>query len=298
MKQVPDTTEIKVDPVKNTLIREGVPAIVNPFDGYALEAAARIKDKNPDTKIIAVSMGLPKAAEALRECIAIAADQAYLISDRSFGGSDTLATSYIISEAIKKIETLEGSIDLIFCGKQAIDGDTAQVGPEIAEYLNLPQVTYALEAETDGDMIKVRKETEDGIEIIGAKMPALVTCTKSADKQGGELVAVVIGNNVSAAVDAANDQGADKIIVVEGEEYAHYSTDAYQIALCPLAEKYAPASILIGATNNGRDLGPRVSCRLKTGLIADCTNLDIDAESGNVAWTRPAFGGSLMATIL
>ena len=154
------------------------PAIVNHFDSYALEAAARIKDKNPDTRIIAVSMGLPKAADALRECISIAADKAYLISDRSFGGSDTLATSYIISEAVKKIEALEGKMDLIFCGKQAIDGDTAQVGPEIAEHLNLPQVTYALEAEIDGDNIKVRKETEDGIEIIGAKMPVLVTFTK------------------------------------------------------------------------------------------------------------------------
>lgn len=180
VKQVPDTTEIKIDPVKNTLIREGVPAIVNPFDGYALEAAARIKDKDPETKIVVVSMGLPKAMDALKECLAIAADKAYLISDRPFGGSDTLATSYIISEAIKKIEDLEGKFDLIFCGKQAIDGDTAQVGPEIAEHLGLPQVTYGLEAEVDGDMIKVRKEVEDGVEIIGAKMPALVTFTKPA----------------------------------------------------------------------------------------------------------------------
>jgi electron transfer flavoprotein alpha subunit len=119
-----------------------------------------------------------------------------------------------------------------------------------------------------------------------------------ATKQGGQLVAVVIGNNVDSAVAAANAQGADKIIVVEGEEYAHYSTDAYQIALCALVDKYAPTSILIGATNNGRDLGPRVSSRLHTGLTADCTSLDIDEESGNVAWTRPAFGGNLMATIL
>ena len=119
-----------------------------------------------------------------------------------------------------------------------------------------------------------------------------------ATKQGGQLVAVVIGSKVDAAVEAANVYGADKIIVVDGEEYAHYSTDAYQIALCALVEKYAPTSILIGATNNGRDLGPRVSCRLHTGLTADCTNLDIYEESGNVAWTRPAFGGNLMATIL
>lgn len=119
-----------------------------------------------------------------------------------------------------------------------------------------------------------------------------------AGKQGGELVAVVIGNNVEAAVNAASAQGADKVIVVEGPEYAHFSTDAYAIALVSLVEKYGPTSMLIGATNNGRDLGPRVSCRLKTGLTADCTALDIDPESGNVAWTRPAFGGNLMATIL
>lgn len=178
VKQVPDTTEIKIDPVKNTLIRQGVPSIVNPFDGYALEAAARIKDKDPDTNIVVLSMGPEQAKTALKECLAIAADKAYLVSGRKFGGSDTLATSYIISEAIKMVEETEGKFDLIFCGKQAIDGDTAQVGPEIAEHLGYPQVTYGLEAEIDGDMVKVRKEVEEGVEIIGAKMPAVVTFTK------------------------------------------------------------------------------------------------------------------------
>lgn len=119
-----------------------------------------------------------------------------------------------------------------------------------------------------------------------------------AGKQGGALVAVVIGCGADEAVKAASEHGADKVIVVDGPEYKHYSTDAYAIALVTLVEKYGPTSMLIGATNNGRDLGPRVSCRLKTGLTADCTALDIDEESGNVAWTRPAFGGNLMATIL
>ncbi len=119
-----------------------------------------------------------------------------------------------------------------------------------------------------------------------------------AGKQGGNLVAVVIGCGVDEAVKAASEHGADKVIVVDGPEYKHYTTDAYAIALVTLVEKYGPTSMLIGATNNGRDLGPRVSCRLKTGLTADCTGLDIDEESGNVAWTRPAFGGNLMATIL
>lgn len=118
-----------------------------------------------------------------------------------------------------------------------------------------------------------------------------------ADKQGGKLVAALIGKNVSAAINEANEHGADQIIVVEGPEYESYSTDAYTTALCTLLEKYAPTSVLIGATPNGRDLGPRVSCRLETGLTADCTELDVDEETGNVLWTRPAIGGNLMAQI-
>ena len=119
-----------------------------------------------------------------------------------------------------------------------------------------------------------------------------------ADKQGGQLCAVIIGHQAGAAVQAAGEHGADIIYVADAPEYAHYTTDAYAAALTALIEKYGPTSLLIGATGNGRDLGPRVSCRLGTGLTADCTALDIDAESGNVAWTRPAFGGNLMATIL
>ena len=133
MKQVPDTTEIKINPETNTLMREGVPSIVNTFDAFALEAAARLKDKHPDSKIVVVSMGPEQAKTALKECLSIAADKAYLVSDRVFGGSDTLATSYILSNAIRKIEELEGKFDAIFCGKQAIDGDTAQVGPDFGD---------------------------------------------------------------------------------------------------------------------------------------------------------------------
>ena len=177
IKQVPDTTEIKIDPVKNTLIREGVPAIVNPFDAYALEAAARLKDKNPDSKIVVVSMGPEAAKNALKECLAIAADKAYLVSGRAFGGSDTLATSYILYNAVKKIESIEGKFDMIFCGKQAIDGDTAQVGPELAEHLDYPQVTCALECEWNGEMLEVLQEG-DVKRVIGVQTPCLVTFTK------------------------------------------------------------------------------------------------------------------------
>ena len=164
--------------MKNTLIREGVPSIVNPFDGYALEAAARVKDKDPDTKIVVLSMGPEQAKAALKECLAIAADKAYLVSDRAFGGSDTLATSYILSQAVAKVEEQEGKFDAIFCGKQAIDGDTAQVGPEIAEHLNYPQVTCGLEAEVADDSLKVIKEVDGGKEVVSAKMPCVVTFTK------------------------------------------------------------------------------------------------------------------------
>ena len=119
-----------------------------------------------------------------------------------------------------------------------------------------------------------------------------------ADKQGGKLVSVVIGCHTDAAVKEASTHGADRVIVVDSEEFRRYTTDAYTAALAHMLEKYAPTSMLIGATPNGRDLGPRLSCRLGTGLTADCTALDIDEASGNIAWTRPAFGGNLMAVIL
>lgn len=178
VKQVPDTTEIRIDPVKKTLIRDGVPSIVNPFDAYALEMAARIKDKEPDSKITLVSMGPPQAQAALKECLAVGGDKAYLVSGREFGGSDTLATSYILSCAVRKLEEMEGKFDIIFCGKQAIDGDTAQVGPEMAEHLDRPQITYGVEATAEEDRIVVKKEVDEGFEMIAAKYPCVVTATK------------------------------------------------------------------------------------------------------------------------
>jgi len=180
IKQVPDTTEIKIDPVKNTLIRDGVPSIVNPFDTYALEAAARIKDNDPDAKIVVVTMGPPQAEKALRECLAIAADKAYLVTDRAFGGSDTLATSYVLRKTVEKLEGIEGKFDAIFCGKQAIDGDTGQVGPELAEWLDIPQITNCWEVEVAGDSLKAKKQTDEGFEITAAKMPCLITYTQPA----------------------------------------------------------------------------------------------------------------------
>lgn len=147
------------------------------------------------------------------------------------------------------------------------------------------------------DLLVFVETNEDGTaKNVGIEL--LTPGREIATKQGGALAAVVIGNNVQAAVDEVNAYGADKIYVVEGEEYAHYTTDAYQKALIAVIEKYGPTSMMLGATNNGRDLAPRVSCYLKTGLTADCTGVDIDEATGKVAWTRPTFGGNLMATIL
>ena len=153
-----------------------------------------------------------------------------------------------------------------------------------------------MEAKTKDLWVFVETAEDGSAKNVGLE---LLTPGKSmAAQQGGDLVAVIIGHHTDEAVKAASQHGADKVIVVDGPEYAHYNTDAYVIAMVALVEKYGPTSMLVGATSNGRDMAPRVSCRLKTGLTADCTALAIDEESGNVAWTRPAFGGNLMATIL
>ena len=177
VKQVPDTSGKVAVKADGTLDRASMATITNPDDLNALEAALKLKDET-GCEVVVVTMGPMPAEGMLRELLARGADKAVLVSGREFGGSDTLATSYILSETIKELEKREGKFDAIFCGKQAIDGDTAQVGPEIAEHLNLPQVTYGLEAEVEGDLVKVRKECEDGVEIIGAKMPCVVTFTK------------------------------------------------------------------------------------------------------------------------
>lgn len=177
VKQVPDTTEVKIDPKTNTLIRQGVPSIVNPFDKNAVEAAIQLREKNGG-KVTVFSMGPSQAKDALKECLAMGADEAVLISDRAFGGSDTLATSYTLAAGIRKL----GKFDVIFCGKQAIDGDTAQVGPEIAEYLDIPQITYVAKVEVNGGTIRVEREHEEGYEIIETTVPALLTVVKSINE--------------------------------------------------------------------------------------------------------------------
>ncbi len=171
IKQVPDSSEVKLDPKTGHLLREGIGAIMNPDDRHALEAAVRLKEAHGG-RIVVLSMGPAQAIDVVSEAIGMGADEAVLLSDSAFAGADTWATSSTLGKAIEKI----GKYDLIICGRQAIDGDTAQIGPQVAEYLGLPQVTYVfdIEAVTDGTVV-VKKRLEDGYEKVQCDLPALLT---------------------------------------------------------------------------------------------------------------------------
>ncbi len=181
IKQVPDTTDVKIDPETNTLIRSGVVCIINPFDMYAIEEGIRLKEKFGG-KVIVITMGPPQAEEALREAVSLGADEGILISDRSFAGSDTWATSYTLSRAIHKI----GEYDLIISGKQAIDGDTAQVGPGISAHLDIPQITYVKKIEevniNQTKHMRAERMTEEGYEIIESPLPCVITVVKEINE--------------------------------------------------------------------------------------------------------------------
>ena len=404
VKQVPDTAEIRTDPKTGNLLREGLPAVVNPYDKYALELALRIKDEHPGVKVTMVSMGPRQAEAALRQCLAMGADKAVLLSDRAFGGADTLATSYVLARAVRHL----GAFDLILCGRQAIDGDTAQTGPALAEQLGWPQVTLVKELQVSADRIRATRETSRGTEVWQAALPALVTVTKPgfeprvptlraslaakraavtvlalddiaadparcglrgsptavrktytlaakkacvfardanelvalllqqksrpkqeqashvqatphkatdvwawlespaetallhqarqlAGKLGTGLAAILLGHEITQAAQAL--RGADRVIFMDDPAFAQYHTESCTAAMHLLVEKHKPGTLLFPASCNGRDLAPRLACRLQTGLTADCTGLDLNPQSGRVQWIRPAFCGKLMAVI-
>ncbi|MBR7162514.1 MAG: electron transfer flavoprotein subunit beta/FixA family protein [Clostridia bacterium] len=171
IKQVPNTTEIKIDPVTNTLKRDGVPSIINPDDKTAIEVALQLKERC-GAEVTVITMGPTQAEKALREALAMGCDNAYLLTDRAFAGSDTLATSTIIASAIRKL-----GADIVLCGRQAIDGDTAQVGPQIAEHLDIPQITYVSAVEYDGEreVLVVRRQFEDRYQTLEVKGQCLLT---------------------------------------------------------------------------------------------------------------------------
>ena len=169
IKQVPDTKEVKLDPVTGTLIRDGVPSIINPDDKAGLEAALSLKD-SLGAEVSVITMGPPQADAVLREAMAMGADNAYLVTDRAFGGADTLATSTTLAAALRKID-----YDLIITGRQAIDGDTAQVGPQISEHLDIPNVSYAEDIKVEGNTVIVKRQYEDRYHTVKVQMPCLVT---------------------------------------------------------------------------------------------------------------------------
>jgi len=180
IKQVPNTTEVKINPETGTLMREGVPSIINPFDTYALEEALRLREKFGGA-VAVISMGPPQAVEALREALAMGADQTVLLSDRKFSGSDTWATAYTLAHAVRKT----GPFDMIICGKQAIDGDTGQVGPGVAGQLGITQLTYVFKIrrlDPEGGTIIVERLLEEGREIVEAKIPVLLTVVKDINQ--------------------------------------------------------------------------------------------------------------------
>ena len=183
IKQVPDTTQVQIDPVTNTLVREGIPFIVNPYDTHAIEESLQLKDRF-GLRVAAISMGPPNAEATLRKALALGVDEAILLTDRVFGGADTLATSNVLSRAIERLNEQE-EVGLVFCGKQTIDGDTAQVGPGIATRMNLCQLTLVdriEELDLEKRRIRVRRKLEGRHEIVEAPLPALITVVREINR--------------------------------------------------------------------------------------------------------------------
>ena len=442
VKQVPDTQGKVAVKADGTMDRAAMATITNPDDLNAVEAALQLKDET-GCEVVVVTMGPPPAEGMLRELIARGADRGVLVSGREFGGSDTFATSQILAAAVNKIGV--GPEDIVFCGRQAIDGDTAQVGPQIAEKLHLPQVTYVTDIKKEGNSLVVKRQLEDGYMELKVNTPCLLTCIKElnnprymsvsgifecydkpidvfdyntlkddplietdtiglkgsptnvyksfappvkgagmmvedaaqlvghperqapdlrkekrtmaefnamdtaafkgvwvfceqregqiqtisyqllsegrklANDLGVELCGVVMGSELNEDyIKALGGYGADRVYYLDSPLLKDYTTDGYAKALCDLIMEKKPEIMLIGATNLGRDLGPRCAARLHTGLTADCTHLDVDVEkyknflrttsnidvdntkfeeNTNLKMTRPAFGGHLMATL-
>lgn len=178
VKQVPNTTQVRIDPETHTLVRDGVESVMNPFDENALEMALQLKEKHPGTQVTALTMGPPQAEAVLKEAVGRGADQVMLLCDQAFAGSDTWATSYALSRAIRQIDPPP---DLVLFGKQAIDGDTAQVGPGVADWLGLPCITYAYGIEIDGGTATVQRAFEDGYETLKVALPCALTVLKEAN---------------------------------------------------------------------------------------------------------------------
>ena len=209
VKQVPATNEVRMDPVTNTIIREGIESIINPFDTYAIEEAIRLKEDNGG-EIAAISMGIPSVTEILKECVSLGFDQVSLLSDRAFAGADTLATAHALARGIEKVS----DYDLIVCGKMASDGDTAQVGPMLAEMLGIPHATDIAEIEEviEGKELVCRKLTDDGYQRLRLRLPALISVIKEINVPRLPSVSGILKSyNTEVPIYSANDVGADPV---------------------------------------------------------------------------------------
>lgn len=205
IKQVPDTTAVHFDPQTHRLVREGVPSVINPFDENAIEEGLRLREQHGG-EVTVISMGPPQAMDALRQALAMGADRAVLLSDPAFAGADTLATSYVLSLGVRHL----GAFDLILCGRQAFDGDTGQVGPGLAEYLGIPQATFALQIVVDGASVRVKRVLDDRFEIVELPLPCLVTVIKQInDPRHAGLKGVMKARKAEIPTLTAADLGAD-----------------------------------------------------------------------------------------
>ena len=207
VKQVPDTAEVKINRETNTLIRDGVPSIINPYDRYAIEEALRLREKHGG-KVTAVTMGPPQAVEALKEAVSLGVDDVVLLSDRAFAGADTWATSYALSQGIRKV----GEYDLVIAGKQAIDGDTAQVGPETADMLGIPFVAYIRNIEQiEGRKMIAERLMDEGYDVVETSLPALITVVKEINEpRVPSLKGKMKAKNLKVTAWTAKDIGADE----------------------------------------------------------------------------------------
>jgi electron transfer flavoprotein alpha subunit len=424
VKQIPDVAEMKFDNERKALVREGVKNILNHFDRRAIAEAVRIRSLGGG-EVVAITMGPPQAREALLECLAVGADRAIHLVDKNFAGADTLATARALAAVIKR----EG-FDLIMCGKHSVDAETGQVGPEVAEMLDVPHVTGVsrLELNTEKESLTAERETDEGFETVECSLPALVTAAErlirpvkikepdieavkdreievvtardlsqdlslfgcdgsptwvsdiislqksrevefipgdaqqmaerlvdklyereffngsgEAEEQkvflaershepvegkavlvvgelaggelrgvsfellgkggelarrlGGELIALVIGENVSGYARELAARGADRVCIIEGEGFAEFNPLNYANALAEAIKLLRPYAVLLPSTANGRDYAPRVAARLGLGLTADCVGLDLN-ELGELVQYKPAFGGQIVASIL
>ena len=289
IKQVPNTNEVKLDPVTGTLIREGVPSIINPDDKAGLEAALRLKD-SMGAHVTVLSMGPPQADAALREALAMGADEAILVSDRAFGGADTWATSTTIAAAIKNLD-----YDLIITGRQAIDGDTAQVGPQISEHLGIPNISYAEEIKVEGDSVIVKRQYEDRYHIVKAKMPCLITALTELNKprymtpggifesMGAHVTVLSMGPpQADAALREALAMGADEAILVSDRAFGGADTWATSTTIAAAIKNLDYDLIITGRQAIDGDtaqVGPQISEHLGIPNISYAEEIKVEGDS-------------------